>query len=307
MRSDKVVVSIDGHGADEALAGYHHYPRMMMQGSLLPWRLQEFREGRRAYEGMFEAETPEGVEFLSSASRKTLLGEMTRAPLRRMRRQAPGMVIRAMGGVDRIRSTRAGRLADRALESRREGRWDIGHPADLKLLKQEQPYRADAITKRLYRDFHFDILPTILAKFDRMSMAHGVEIRSPFLDWRLVSFTFSLPSSSVIRSGYTKAILREAIRGTVPESIRLRRSKIGFASPMITWYETGLRDLVLDTANSQSFRTSSVWNGPVISEALNRWMSTGNYGEAVRTWPYIQAQLLTNSFAEAAARHAQGG
>jgi asparagine synthase (glutamine-hydrolysing) len=79
------------------------------------------------------------------------------------------------------------------------------------------------------------ILPTLLRNFDRASMASGVEVRMPFLDWRLVAYTFSLPISSKICNGRSKWVAREAMTGIVPDHIRLSRRKVGFASPLANW------------------------------------------------------------------------
>ena len=53
-----------------------------------------------------------------------------------------------------------------------------------------------SLNRRLYRMFHGNVLPTILRNFDRLSMAHGIEVRMPFMDWRLVTYTMSLPEAS---------------------------------------------------------------------------------------------------------------
>jgi len=77
--------------------------------------------------------------------------------------------------------------------------------------------------------------PILLRYEDRNSMAHSVESRVPFLDYRLVEFLFSMPSRYLIRKGYTKAILRDSMYGVLPDSIRLRKSKLGFATPQTQW------------------------------------------------------------------------
>src|SRR5262249_56031215 len=73
---------------------------------------------------------------------------------------------------------------------------------------------------------------TLLRQFDRASMAHGIETRMPFMDWRLVTYGFSLPEASKIGGGVTKRVLRMAMQGLVPDAIRLRTNKIGFVSPV---------------------------------------------------------------------------
>jgi asparagine synthase (glutamine-hydrolysing) len=67
-------------------------------------------------------------------------------------------------------------------------------------------------------------------------MASGLEIRMPFMDWRLVCFTFSLPWRSKLGGTFTKRIQRDALRGLLVESIRTRRDKIGWNAPAHEWF-----------------------------------------------------------------------
>ena len=153
---------------------------------------------------------------------------------------------------------------------------------------------------QLYFDTHHGSLPRNLTDFDRLSMAHGVEVRAPFMDWRLMRFVFSLPSESKIGQGYTKRVLREAMRGTLPEIIRTRRSKFGFASPMAEWYKSGLKEFVLDTVGSTAFLESEIWYGQNIKEYTERCFRQSAYQEATRTWKFIQADILQRTFHESA-------
>src|SRR5262249_21130088 len=72
----------------------------------------------------------------------------------------------------------------------------------------------------LFTWFHGCMLPTLLRNFDRASMAHGIETRMPFMDWRLVAYGFALPDTAKIGGGFTKRILRMAMEGLIPNSIR---------------------------------------------------------------------------------------
>ena len=72
-------------------------------------------------------------------------------------------------------------------------------------------------------------------------MASGVEIRMPFMDHRIVTYCFSLPWTSKVGGGYTKRILRDAMKGIVPDEVRLRRDKIGWNAPMHEWLSGPLR------------------------------------------------------------------
>jgi asparagine synthase (glutamine-hydrolysing) len=71
-------------------------------------------------------------------------------------------------------------------------------------------------------------LPSLLRYEDRNSMAHSIEARVPFLDHRLVELAFRLPPETKVRGADTKRLLREAMKGVLPELIRLRRDKLGF-------------------------------------------------------------------------------
>ena len=97
--------------------------------------------------------------------------------------------------------------------------------------------KLDPLSKNLYEIFHITILPTLLRNYDRYSMASGVEIRMPFMDHRLVAYTFSLPWTSKVGGTYTKRIMRDALKGILPEQIRTRRDKIGWNAPLHEWFK----------------------------------------------------------------------
>ena len=102
--------------------------------------------------------------------------------------------------------------------------------------------KLDPLSKELYEIFHITILPTLLRNYDRYSMASGVEIRMPFMDHRLVTYTFSLPWTSKVGGTYTKRIMRDALKGILPEQIRTRRDKIGWNAPLHEWFNGTLKN-----------------------------------------------------------------
>ncbi len=97
-------------------------------------------------------------------------------------------------------------------------------------------------------------LPKLLHQEDRNSMAFSIESRVPFLDYRLVEYMFSLPNDQKIRNGVTKIVLRNAMRGILPEKIRNRMDKIAFETPEAEWFRTILRSKVQEIIDSDSFR-----------------------------------------------------
>lgn len=295
MRQRGVVVSIDGHGPDEALGGYHDYARLLMEKSLAPWARAQFQEGSRVLRGMTSSELPDGFTPALDMSRGRIASKSIRTKLRRLRSQGVMYGVRALGGANGAGYRYARNLIHSISPGRLQERWIQVPPADIDRLREVRLRSKDPLGPRLYSDFHYDVLPSILAKFDRMSMAHGIEVRSPFLDWRVVTFSFSLATSSLMRDGFSKAVLRESVRGRIPESIRLRRSKIGFASPMQSWFSESIGEFVRDTVSSEVFQNSSVWNGPAIRRDLDVWMARGDYGNAVRVWPYVQSAILIDA------------
>jgi asparagine synthetase B (glutamine-hydrolysing) len=118
------------------------------------------------------------------------------------------------------------------------------------------------LTAILYQSFHRESLPRILRNFDVYSMGHGVEVRMPFLDWNVVRYGFSVRDSSKVGDGYAKRLLREAMRGVVPEAVRLRRDKLGFTAPVPNWLRSGLADWLWEEVNDREFLRSELWDGP---------------------------------------------
>ena len=99
-----------------------------------------------------------------------------------------------------------------------------------------RPGPAAALPELLREQTETTSLPSLLRFEDRNSMAHSIEARVPFLDHRVVEFAFRLPASLKINGVETKHVLREAMRGVLPEDIRARKDKIGFrAEPAATW------------------------------------------------------------------------
>src|SRR5439155_23895306 len=78
-------------------------------------------------------------------------------------------------------------------------------------------------------------MPILLRYADRNSMAHGREVRLPYLDRRVAEFALSLPANFLYRDGVTKAVLREAVSGLVPREVLDRRDKVGYETPQAHW------------------------------------------------------------------------
>ncbi|MGB8064502.1 MAG: asparagine synthase (glutamine-hydrolyzing), partial [Candidatus Sulfotelmatobacter sp.] len=103
----------------------------------------------------------------------------------------------------------------------------------------------DDLARFLWFDQKYYLADDILNKSDRMSMAHSLEVRPPFLDHRIVEFAASLPASLKIRGSEQKVILKELMRGKLPATV-LRRKKVGFDIPAHDWLRGPLRSLMTD-------------------------------------------------------------
>lgn len=131
-------------------------------------------------------------------------------------------------------------------------------------------WKGDALGLWLFEETHYTGLATNLRDFDRLSMAHGVEVRTPFLDWRLVCFAFSLPGTSKLGGGYTKRILREAMHGLLPDFIRTEKIKRGFGSPMEDWKKQSVKNYIHDAVNDYSFLDCPLFNGREMQRTVNK-------------------------------------
>lgn len=123
----------------------------------------------------------------------------------------------------------------------------LPHPPIKKMLDSR-------LNQRLYEIFSFDGLPALIRYGDRNSMGHSIESRMPFLDYRLVSYIFSLSSEFKIRKGFSKYILRKALKEDIPAKISERKDKIGFETPEALWYRNELKDFISDIVNSSSVK-----------------------------------------------------
>jgi asparagine synthase (glutamine-hydrolysing) len=105
---------------------------------------------------------------------------------------------------------------------------------------------ASHLSRLLYLNLRCYLHDDLLPKMDRMTMAHGLEARSPFLDRDLVSYAASLPDDFKRRGPVGKVVLKEAMRDLVPADL-LRRPKQGFGLPVGEWFRGDLREMVSDT------------------------------------------------------------
>lgn len=122
----------------------------------------------------------------------------------------------------------------------------------------------------LKRSVERSALPIYLRVEDRNSMAHSVEARLPFLDYRLVSLLFNLPSEWKLRGPLNKFVLREAMQGRIPEPVRTRVDKMGFPTPVNKWLAGDLFKPLKDVLSSQEVRERGIYHVDQLLTDLNR-------------------------------------
>ncbi len=130
-------------------------------------------------------------------------------------------------------------------------------------------YESQKLNSELHRSVSQSPLPLYLRVEDRNSMAHSVETRLPFLDYRLVSLAFSLPDNLKLRGPWNKYILRNSMASRIPDCVRLRKDKMGFPVPGKEWLAGPLYEPVRDMMSSQSVRERGIYNIQRIIEDLD--------------------------------------
>jgi asparagine synthase (glutamine-hydrolysing) len=249
-RETGVKVLLDGQGGDEVFGGYAKF-RYAYLASLL----RQARFGTVARE----------------AWASLLLRDLYVLDVRRGYRYLPPSLRRLLG-VDSLlqRVLRADWSQAVGDESTPATRWwrhaagSQGENADRTVVQAVQ-----------IEDIMVDTLPLILRMEDRSSMAFSIEARVPLLDHKLVEFGLSLPDHQKIQGGLSKFAVREATRGLMPEGVRLRRTKLGFAGADRRWLSGELRPQVTDLIEGDLRCERFVDPGP-----LREWYRSSSAGSA---------------------------
>jgi len=249
-----VKVLLDGQGADEVLAGYHRYYKWYWQELFLKRKLRRSREIHHARR--LGVKEPFGLPNLFAA----LLPEIASVVLEK-------------------------RYLLRALRHR-----DL-NPEFAREHGREAYYSAPRVFD-LNGALHFNCfvhgLEELLRYADRNAMAHGREVRLPFLNHELVEFLFSLPGNFKIRGGWTKWLLRTAMEPFLPHEIVWRQQKIGFEPPQESWMRHPRVQEMIRAAKQmlvdERILQASVMGREIVPRSAHE---AGNYD-----WRYLSAASL---------------
>lgn len=231
VRENGVVVTLDGHGADELLSGYSYdlYESFFDIG-FNPAKMKEVIETRNGVFNWNPSAKKKKTENLSHA-------EWAKETAYFMSRVAGVNIIHSLNDLPFLKDK-----------------------FRVPLRRYKKIDQLDNFNSVLYDLIHNTLLPIMLRNYDRFSMIAGVESRMPFLDHRVVCFLMSLPWTSKIKNGYTKAILRDAIGPLMPSEVTWRKPKIGFTSPLNKWMQGPWKPYILDSIHSTAFKNSDLVN-----------------------------------------------
>ena len=200
-KQHNVKVLLDGQGADETLAGYHKYYK---------WYWQELFRNRKLFRSK-ELKAAKEMNITEKFGFKNVIAAYF-----------PGFATVTLENQYLLKAIRHEDLTK-----------------DFVKLQSKEAYYTTPDHFTLNGVLYFNTcthgLEELLRYADRNSMAHGREVRLPFLSHELVEFIFSLPANFKIRNGWTKWILRETMKAKLPETISWRRDKVGFEPPQKNW------------------------------------------------------------------------
>lgn len=170
---------------------------------------------------------------------------------------------------------------------------NIGYPADI--VARTTSY--SSLSKLLYVNYMTYLPEDLLVKMDRATMAHGLEARSPFLDWKLTEYVATLPDHFKLKGRTTKYILKEAFKDLLPASI-LQREKRGFGVPLGAWFRGELREYVQDTLLSPQALAREYLNVEYVRSLV------GEHTEGIRDHGHrLWALMMFEAWLQAVRRH----
>lgn len=146
------------------------------------------------------------------------------------------------------------------------------------------------LDKVLLTDMQLVLANDMLTKVDAMSMANSLEVRTPFLDYRVVNFAFSIPDNYKIEGKIRKKILKDTFRKDLPEEL-FHRGKKGFEVPLLKWFKTDLKSMIEDDLLSEKLiNEQQIFNYESIRKIKNQLYSNSPQDAVAKMWALIVFQ-----------------
>ena len=155
--------------------------------------------------------------------------------------------------------------------------------------------KSDLLSRMLYVDTCLHLPNDILTKVDRMSMAHGLEVRVPFLDHELVQFTAQVPATLKLRMyRHKKFLLKNAMKNRLPSPV-LSRRKAGFNIPLGQWLRGDLRAMTCDLLAPDSVRKQGMFNEDVVEHIVDDHLK-GRRDNGYQIWGLLVLMIWWRRF-----------
>jgi asparagine synthase (glutamine-hydrolysing) len=262
--AEHVKVALSGDGADELFASYlpHRLAQPLAYAAAYPWALTEGANADRDLLAPFERE-PDRL--------KALLARGDEAARRMAQYLAADADKRAM-----YTEQMCNAIGDASTEA-------------LTRELYASCTSTDPLNRSLFVDFETVLPDQVLPFVDRLSMAHSVEVRPPFLDHRLVELVATLPGCMKIKHGRVKSILKDAVQDLLPEGL-VNRPKEGFVMPINDWILDKLENYVRASLSPQRLRRHGLLEPTAIANLFGRYYA-GEIHLASRIWNLVTFQL----------------
>ncbi|MEW5693439.1 MAG: asparagine synthase (glutamine-hydrolyzing) [Candidatus Hydrogenedentota bacterium] len=172
-------------------------------------------------------------------------------------------------------------------------RFDINVKKRIDDMFSEKKEADDIIKKIMYLELK-SYLISILHLTDKLTMAHSLEARVPFLDYRLVEFSFSIPTTLKLKNFNTKYLIRKLVEGLLPEKI-INRKKMGFTVPAKLWFRNELISDIRDIILSQKAKNRAYFQYKYIEDMIMKQRySIRDYSSKI--WALLCIEIWHNLF-----------
>lgn len=193
------------------------------------------------------------------------------------------------------------RLIDRSPDLGDEIHWEAlngYHPFET----FQEIFLAENVGQECYFDSmtHFDfktLLPALLQIEDRVSMAHGLESRVPFLDHPLIELAATIPANIKFTNGTMKRVLKDSMGYCLPSTIKNRQDKMGFPVPLVQWMNEDIKDFIFDVFSSQRALNRNLIDNKKVLEGLGKEWKFGR-----KTWGLLCLELWQQEFLDTSKR-----
>jgi len=256
-----VTVTLSGDGADDLFGSYGHHR--------LVWPIAAIRQAREAGRPLSD------VDLSFFKDRPEFVTGLAEYPVWEWRLAYAAF----------MQHEKTALLSERG----REALTGCTTPCFLKNIYEQSDPHADELNRVLYLDIN-TLLPNEILYFnDMLSMAHSMEVRTPFLDYRLAELATSIPGTLKIRDGKLKYILRKVAARYVSQDI-LDRPKEGFVLPKNTWLRAGMSSLPREVLSPERLALHGYFEPKQVSSLIDNFLS-GNDSLTFKLWTLIVFQI----------------